>query len=194
MQSNRVEVCIDVGGSGTKISAALESSGDLSPPVLFLNSSLFKEQKRAGEKIVQSIMKVIEHYYPKSEPSLVAISMTGTIDHKNNLLIRSDRLEELEQTGSGYQEYDLAESVRKSLKTVTKKDTKVVLIHDRISACLDPAYQEKLVLTLTLGTFPVIGLSEKQKNVTNVYDNFIQNWVDSICLSTGWNITQELNS
>ncbi len=40
----------------------------------------------------------------------------------------------------------------------------------------------------------MIGLTEKTVNTTNIYDDFIGSWVDSIILSTGRSITQEINT
>ncbi len=40
-----------------------------------------------------------------------------------------------------------------------KQNVKVTLLNDSMTACLDPIIKNKLVLTLILGTYPVISLS-----------------------------------
>jgi hypothetical protein len=35
----------------------------------------------------------------------------------------------------------------------------VVLVHDSIAACMDPLLTDNLVLAMTLGTYPVLGLA-----------------------------------
>jgi hypothetical protein len=45
------------------------------------------------------------------------------------------------------------------MNALTGSTPKVILLNDSISGCLDPAFDSKLVLTLTLGTYPVLGLS-----------------------------------
>jgi hypothetical protein len=80
------------------------------------------------------------------------------------------------------------------MKTLINCTPKVVLLNDSISGCLDPKFDDSLVLTLTLGTYPVLGLSEKHKDHTKVYYSMIKNWVDNIILSEGWQITQTLKN
>jgi hypothetical protein len=55
------------------------------------------------------------------------------------------------------------------MKALINCTPKVVLLNDSISGCLDPKFDDRLVLTLTLGTYPVLGLSEKHKDYTKIY-------------------------
>jgi hypothetical protein len=66
-------------------------------------------------------------------------------------------------TGNPYGEFDIAKEIQTGMKALIKCTPKVVLLNDSISGCLDPKFDDLLVLTLTLGTYPVVGLSEKHK-------------------------------
>ena len=73
----------------------------------------------------------------------------------------------------------------------------VYLVNDSLPACLCPRFSERLVLTLVLGTYPIIGLSEKGDKIglsekgdkIKLYRSFVKSWVDELTLSTGWQIT-----
>ena len=69
-----------------------------------------------------------------------------------------------------------------------------MLVNDSFPACLCPRFPENLVLTMVLGTYPILGLSEKNRENKNIklFQSFLRNWVNEVTLSTGNNITQSL--
>lgn len=67
----------------------------------------------------------------------------------------------------------------------------VILINDSIAPCLDPQFDKRLVLTLILGTFTIIGLSEKNADFINFF-NIAQSWPFQISLSNGKTISESL--
>ena len=69
----------------------------------------------------------------------------------------------------------------------------VILINDSIAPCLDPQFDKRLVLTLILGTFTIIGLSEKNVDFINFF-NIAQSWPFQISLSNGKTISENLRS
>jgi hypothetical protein len=76
-----VEVCIDVGGSGCKISAKRLSEAQLSPLVKFTNEKLFSSKKEYGKRVSSAIVDVLKRYSLPLCVSIVAISQSGKIDH-----------------------------------------------------------------------------------------------------------------
>lgn len=89
-----MDVCIDIGGSGTKISVKRSSDTELTAPVKFKNKAIFKNKLKAGERFSNAIHEVLKHYVPhKTYSNLhVAISITGDVDHQKNILSLSYQL------------------------------------------------------------------------------------------------------
>lgn len=188
---------IDIGGSGTKISIKY-GDHSFSPMKKFENDNLFSQPNAMGTRLAEAINSCIESHHKGTPILLIGVSITGEVNHNTNILIRSDRLNDT--CGyNAYSNFDFAEKLEEGMTKCQEIKPKVFLLNDGFAACLDPNYSvngERLVLTLTLGTWPAFGLLEKiSDNYWKVYD--ISSWSHNLRIGTAdgeKTINQAMNS
>jgi hypothetical protein len=71
-----IEVGVDVGGSGTKISVQRVSAEDLTSPIWFSNKTLFSDKRECGQRIAKAILSVAAHHFEHYLIHNIAIGMT----------------------------------------------------------------------------------------------------------------------
>lgn len=180
------EVGVDIGGSATKVGWRPRGQSNWSGFQRVEgaeHAAIYCDPARFGENLIHAVETITG--IASRQIQRLGISVTGRVNHDQQLLELSDRLNEFAAERGGYTaNFDIPGTCQKALSGAS--ENQIWIVNDGVAAALGAVARvtEFPVLVLTMGTFPAAAIVNR--NVTAgtevVFD--CESWLDCCSIQT----------